>query len=220
MSLIVHAMAAYASYPIADTPWRQVDYNINKLVKSLKGEPFNGYANMQDIDGHWRQITTQSDIPYYLFARWASQRLRDLNLGQIILVPVPSSSCITYDAVTTPVKMARSIQQMLGTTASVGQWLRFCEVMTRSHEGGTRNQAVMENQLRISNAVTPSRVVLVDDVKTTGSHLKACANRLREAGATIDIAIVAASTVWIQHQSPLNISPEELEFEIDIDGMF
>lgn len=216
MTLIVHAMGTYASY--TEPPWRQADYNINKLVKSLKSEHFGGYAKMRDTDRSWKQITAEDDTAAYaLFSHWAQQRLRTLNLERFILVPVPSSTCITYDAVTTPSRMAHSIQFGLGATSSVEHWLRFCEVMPRSHAGGTRNPLLLEEKLRVSPRATAAHVVLVDDVKTTGGHLKACAHRLREIGATVEYAVVAASTVWEQHPTPLDVPPEDLEMTFNID---
>lgn len=218
MTLTVHAMGAYASYSREDIDWRQTDYNIHKLVKSLKGEHFRGYADMRDIDRSWKQITGENNAAAYtLFANWAQQRLMSLNLGSFILVPVPSSSCITYDAVTTPSRMAHSIQRRLGATSSVGHWLKFREVMQQSHAGGTRDPVLIGQKLWVSPHATAAHIILIDDVKTTGGHLKACANKFREIGATVEHAIVAASTVWEQHPTPLDVAPEDIEMIFNID---
>lgn len=220
MTLIVHAMGAYASYSIEEHAWRQADYNINKLVKALKGETFTGYADMKDVNNSWLRITpANSTVAYQLFGNWANDRLRNLKIQEFVLVPVPSSTCTTYHDVTTPVRMAQTVLEKVGSQTSIGQWLRFCEVMPKAHEGGTRNRTVIEEKLRVSRNVAASQIVLIDDVKTTGAHLKACANVLRNVGAIVNHVIVAASTSWTPHPTPLQIAPEDLEADINFDGL-
>src|SRR5258708_5949956 len=100
-----------------------------------------------------RLAAANREIAFSLFANWAAARLRALTLGTIVLVPVPSSSCIAFDAVTTPVRMAQAVQPLLGTTCTVQSWLRFRQVMLKSHEGGTHSV----NDRRFPRAVTGSK---------------------------------------------------------------
>jgi hypothetical protein len=213
MALIVHSMVAYPVYPSQEIAWRQPDYNANKLVKSLKGDQINGFAVIRDVTGTYVRITSQSSEPAYrLFSNWGARRLTELSLGPVVLVPVPSSTCTAFDMVTTPVKMARALRQaMPHGQAAVGQWLRFQEAMQSSRTGGTRNRDVLRDNLRLSEAFAASRVVLIDDVKTTGAHALACADVLRAAGATVEVLICAGTTVWSQHDSPFDLAPEDLE---------
>ncbi len=218
MALMVHSMVAYPVYPSQETAWRQADYNANKLIKSIKGDAINGYADIRDVDGTWIRVNSQSSEPAYrLFRNWAARRLAQLNLGPAVLVPVPSSACTAFDRVTTPVRMARAIEQASPAgQAAVGQWLRFNEPMQSSRSGGTRRRAALRENLRLSEAFAPASVVLVDDVKTTGAHLKACADVLRDAGAIVETVIVAGTTVWNQHQTPFSLEPEDLEGGFDL----
>lgn len=219
MALIVHSMVAYPVYPSQETAWRQPDYNANKLVKSLKGDQINGFAIVRDVNGTYVRITAQSSEPAYrLFGNWGARRLTQLNLGSVVLVPVPSSACTAFDMVTTPVKMARALRQAMPQgQAAVGQWLRFHEAMQSSRTGGTRNREVLRDNLRLSEAFAPSRVVLVDDVKTTGAHALACADVLRAAGANVEILVAAGTTVWSQHETPFDLAPEDLEPVVEWD---
>jgi orotate phosphoribosyltransferase-like protein len=217
--LIVHAMCAYASYGEEIASWRQSDFNVNKLVKSIKGSEFKGYADLKDVDGKWRRIASGNRVEAIsLFARWASRRIKDEGLGEIALVPVPSSDCTSYEDSTLPLTLARAIKSEHGNSVSVGPWLRFVKKMQKSHDGGTRNQSVFEENLRVSHlATSASRVVLIDDVKTTGAHLRACANKLREKSIQIDLAIVVASTVWAQHPDPFCVDTENIEIPFSSD---
>jgi len=210
VTLFVHAYGAYASY--VEPPWRQADYNTYKLVKALKGEPFNGYATIRGQDGQRRRITADNRPPAYeTFAAWAAERLRELDLGPVVLVPVPSSSCTTHEAQTCPRAMAEAVQALMPATVSVGPWLRFHEPQPRSHEGGGRNQAVIQAALRCSDQFRAGRIVLVDDVKTTGAHMLACAETLRRHGAEVQTALVAGKAVWAPVDDPFTVEPEDLE---------
>lgn len=213
MTLIVHALGAYASYGVETCAWRRGDYDINKLVKSLKGDAFPGYADLRDVRGNWHRIEVRDRTPAFAyFSAWAAKRLRTLDLGPFCLVPVPSSQSISYTSDSTPMRMARETQQRLGDPAQVRSWLRFTESMTKSRNGGTRNFDVLFDKLRVSRAAQDgARAVLVDDVKTTGAHLRACAARLREYGVRVDTVVVAAATVWDQVPNPLSVAPVDLE---------
>jgi len=94
---------------------------------------------------------------------------------------------------------------------SVAKWLRFNRVMPASHDGGGRDQTTIEAALAVSPDVRPCNVVLIDDGKTSGAHLRACANVLRRAGATVEVAIVAGATTQVQVDNPLDILPVDLE---------
>lgn len=108
MALIVHAMGAYASYSPVETGWRQADFNVNKLVKALKGDQINWYAELRDTEGTLKRNDKDSpNVALQLFGNWADARLREIDLCDVTLVPVPLSSCTLFAQVTTPIRMAR-----------------------------------------------------------------------------------------------------------------
>lgn len=215
MALVVHSLGAYASYPDSRIPWRRSDYDINKLVKSLKGEPLKGYANLRDVDRVMRRIVPDDRDPaLQYFAAWAARRLATLNIGRFVLVPVPSSSSISYNSRGAPFDMACAIQQRMGRGVKVERWLRFAEKMIPSHDGGSRDVRVLAASMKVAAACEHGiRVVLVDDVKTTGSHCKASAQRLRACDMNVETVVVAATTVWEQQRNPFLMDPEDLEGE-------
>ncbi|MBZ2206536.1 ComF family protein [Massilia soli] len=214
MSLILHALSAYASYKREVINWRAIDYDINKFVKALKHKEFRGAGGLTDMHGTRLQFDKSNpDNALIIFGCWGVRRLRRLNLGDVVLVPVPSSKCVEFGLDSAPQRMARALRTIgQRDEISVEPWLRFRHAMpSASSDGGTRNVNVLRDSLVVSSAVKRKKVVLIDDVKTTGSHLRACAQVLRENGVEVKTVLVAASTVWEQHPHPLGLDPEDLE---------
>lgn len=214
MTLIVHSWGAYASYPREKYAWRNEDYTVNRVVKALKGAAFKGYANVVDANGIARRVEQGSkSSATAIFAAWAARRVQELALAPTVFVPVPSSTCTAFGAPSAPQSMANALVTKIGKGATLGPWLRFETVMEPSHSGGSRKQSVIEQALRINDsAVQPgATVTLVDDVKTTGAHLRACASALRDVGCHVHTVLVAASTVWDRVDDPFKLPPEDLE---------
>jgi hypothetical protein len=220
MTLLVRALGAYRSEISSD--WRPTDYLIRNLVRSLKGESFKGYSYFK-LGGKAYQITEQDNkAAYTLWSNWAAVRLRnDLKLGKATLVPVPSSSHTAFGQDTGPVRMANSIAALIPKEAVVGNFLRHKSKQPRAHsEGGTRDPDRIETTLACNVTDTSLPAVLIDDVMTTGGHLKACARVLRSHGVRVEHVLVAGRTVWEVVQEPLRIAPEDIEAVLDFDDIF
>ena len=215
MALTVHAQCSYASYSRDAIPWRQGDYNANKLVRSLKGEAINGYAEIRDARGNWHRIAMGSRQPALsCFAQWALQTLRAHAEFPVVLVPMPSSSCVDFLAACPPNDMAEAVRNLAPDQVRIARFLKFDRPLQKSHDGGTRNADVLRAHLVLQAPLLPPpnvRFVLIDDVKTTGGHIRACAAKLRSAGIAIDMALVAGATVRDQVPDPFNIAPVDLE---------
>jgi predicted amidophosphoribosyltransferase len=78
--------------------------------------------------------------------------------------------------------------------AIVADLLRWSEAMTPAHIAlGSRDPEDLYRRLRLRGRLPPDRrVVLIDDVIASGSHLRAAAAFLESQGATIVKAICAA----------------------------
>jgi hypothetical protein len=214
MALIVHAQCAYASYSGDQIAWRPQDYKAYKLVKSLKGEPFKGYAEIRDFRGNWHRIEMGSrQAALNCFSTWAFQTLRTHASWPITLVPMPSSTVVDFTDPCPPNDMAEALRSLAPGQIRILRLLKFNRVLQRSREGGSRNPDTLRGHLVMPQApMAPNwKVVLIDDVKTTGGHIRASAAKLRAAGVQVDTVLVAASTVWAQIPDSFKVEPVDLD---------
>ena len=80
--------------------------------------------------------------------------------------------------------------------------------MVSARKGGPRFGDQLYPHLVVApNAAAEPRVILVDDVKTSGGHLAAAEARVREIGIKVARAICGARTVYVVGEHPF---PEHL----------
>lgn len=210
MALWLHVHGGYPSYAESGEPWRQSDWDGLNLVKALKGHPFNGYATLQTVGGQWLTFRATDRAPgFRIFGEWAALKLNQLGLDQGVLVSVPSSSCLAFGDDPKGAALAEAIK-VRSPGFTVVDALHWREAKGKAAEGGTRDAAVLQANLSVKEG-PPSRIVLVDDVATSGGHLLACARALRAQGHTVEHALCVAQTVWTHPPDMWAIEARDLE---------
>jgi hypothetical protein len=111
----------------------------------------------------------------------------------VALVPIPHSACTQGVAASRTRVLADAIVERT-RAAMVVDALRWIEPMVPAHRGGPREPSLLYPKLRLPAAWTPldRAYVLIDDVATSGGHVRACAARLKARGANIPLAICGA----------------------------
>ncbi len=197
-------MASYFAHKELDedgneVPKRQVDWDTQTLCSVIKNRVYGGYADIKLPDGTSSRITTTNRAPA---VRWFGQRAAnflkqvDLANDKVSLVPIPSKSVLvgspTADCVAMELSsaLAKSLTGLGWKNVSVVDALRWKIPLQKSHEGGTRSQFELYEALEVVSDVE-GYPILVDDVLTSGAHLKASAGRLADRDVSLLAAIFA-----------------------------
>ncbi len=89
-------------------------------------------------------------------------------------------------------RLAKGVAEHLNLPIKSGCLMRFKYTETQTNLSRKERMANMQNAFEGSERMTFSRVLLVDDVMTTGATASACAAALRRAGAqTVDVLTLA-----------------------------
>ena len=197
---------------------RPKDYDTYKFVQAIKGCELNGYASVP-VCGRSLHLNNRNRAETAdWFAEMATDYLRGTAVKTpLMLIPVPSSN-MTVGASSdfTALRLARAMAVRLNDGTEVHDCLRWSTAMEPAHDGGTRDARCLYSRLRLRPPVLETArarpVVLLDDVLTTGGHLRACAARLTTAGhPSPRLAMVVARTDWEPQPEAFQVREEELE---------
>jgi hypothetical protein len=195
---------------------RGIDYDATHMVKAVKGLPLNGasYTDVQ-IDGRTVRITdANKDRAIEWHAIWAAPKIAALGPGRKILIPVPSSKT-TLDSpeVFRTMLIANAIAARV-PNSFVLSTLRFKEARPSSREeGGSRDPDILYPNLAFLKAIPIGKIVLIDDVMTSGGHFIACAWKLADRYKTVDLALACGRSMDTRLENPWDVPPENLDIE-------
>lgn len=151
------------------------------------------------------------------FAGWAANLIRGWGYEQPTIIPIPNSH-VTPDVNDFPTwEIATTIGAAVGPSATVNSAVRFQLAMPKSHQGGTRNPDELARNMVTRPGFKAEQVVLVDDVMTSGAHIKAARRVLEQAGIPVVHAIVCARRTDCQEADPFTIGGEDLDALPDFD---
>ncbi|MGZ3403522.1 MAG: ComF family protein, partial [Phenylobacterium sp.] len=132
-----------------------------------------------------------------LFARWLSRAARQLIEEADVIAPVPlHPSRLLSRRYNQAAEIARSLSRLTGVPYLPDALVRRRATYTQGGKSGVgrkRNVAgAFEVPPRRAHRVAGKRVLLIDDVMTTGATAEGCARALKSAGAVrVDVAVVA-----------------------------
>lgn len=227
MALKVASLCGYLCN--VSIPWRKGargDHDAHDWIQALKGKHFKGYAQVP-VCGRLHRLTDEnaSDAIQW-FGEIAVAYLKAKKVtGALVIIPVPNSSSVIGSAVKPRTrKLAKAIAEHLADNSGiVVDCLRFKQNQgSASTEGGPReaekiykNLVVLRHKIaELQEHIEDGRnyyVLLVDDVTTSGGHLRACAARLKKADLEVDSIICGGKTVYDQAREAFDIREEEID---------
>lgn len=194
--------------------WRPCDHDAHKFIQAIKGSQLNGWAWIPV--GRVSKRLSNQNLPSAVewFAEFAVAYLaRQKIKAPFSLVPIPNSACVSLSARPSAGKLARAIRDRLGEKAGVLDCLRWKRNLgSASKEGGPREPKVLhDNLVVLGKPRKGTTACLIDDVMTSGGHLRACAARLRAQGVEVALAVCVGRTVYDQERDAFDIMEETLE---------
>jgi predicted amidophosphoribosyltransferase len=132
-----------------------------------------------------------------------------------VLVPFPSSKAdLAFSNTNRTTTLANAIGAEYGHGVTVCDVLRFDQPIPSANEqGGTREAEILYEHLRLTGSVKDQRVVMIDDVLTSGGHLRAGVAKLLTDGHASEVmmAICAGRADQAQVADPFAIRHEDIE---------
>lgn len=209
-------VVCFCAYPSGKpTGWSGRDFDAYKFIHALKGDrPIRGYAHIPVCGKSRRLNSSNVGDAVEWFGEMAADYLDGKTLpASYTLMPVPNSQCsVRSSRIPSTLVLAKAISRNVEATVQVRDYLRFKVSMPSSHQqGGTRDPAKLYNNLTLTRNVSGQTVILVDDVLTSGGHLRAASALLCEKGADVVLAICAGRTMREERRRVFGVITEELD---------
>lgn len=132
-----------------------------------------------------------------MFARWLSRSARELIEDADAIVPVPLHPLrLLQRRYNQAAEIARPLAAMTGTPYLADALVRRRATATQGGKSGSGRKRNVAGAFAVPDArrrdVAGLRILLIDDVLTTGATAEGCARALKTAGAArVDLAVVA-----------------------------
>ena len=210
----VHVVCGYRSKSDGWTEkWTDADFRARNLVKALKRETFNGFSEWQVTATKQTLRVDNTPAGQTMALRLALSKLFDLfakaGIEEARVVPVPSSKTVAPGDGSTGSRLVTAIAGIKPTMLACPV-LFFNEPQPKTADSGSRRWQDILPHLRGKVPAGGGPIILLDDVMTSGGHLRACARFFAERGESVNDAFVVGRTVWERPESMFQMPVETL----------
>ena len=188
-------VVSFCIYPTHRCNWRPADHDAHKFIDAIKDRPINGFAYIP-VPDNWCSF---DDNTRHRVVGWFADMVAEYFKTDPILhhpatlVPVPNSCAdVNFRCPTRTAVLANAIANRLGAGWRCRDVLRWRKLLPAANEnGGTRDPAGLYRNLAFVESLDFDRAILVDDVVSSGGHLRACSAKLRVEGCEVEWAFCA-----------------------------
>jgi hypothetical protein len=203
-------LLSYMRYLSGGATYTQPFYDTHKLVTALKGEPVKGFVNIK-LGGRTVELR---DPNKDLAADWFGERVAELRLTPELpyyLCCLPDSGCTLNGVRTSKIERLALAVQARVPRMKIVDVFRFKTPMPKSHETNMRDPATLFSSLEVvSLPPLDGRVIILDDVCTSGAHIAAATAHLKAHNVSDVVAICAARTNYNNQDVAIKWQAEEL----------
>jgi predicted amidophosphoribosyltransferase len=187
---------------------RPEDHDAHKFIQAIKAKSMNmyGYVPVRGVKQRLSNDNAADAVGW--FATFVLDHLTAKKLkGPFLVVPVPNSdTTLSSSSKPRTKRLAKAICDVLNDGSKVVDCLRVKQDLgSASEDRGPRAANVLYGNLALLRDVVKgvdkdAKVLLVDDVTTSGGHLQACAAKLATVGLEVDMVMCAGKTVYDQDE--------------------
>ena len=156
----------------------------------------NYYEDNEDFNEYSQKILDLKNSNYEAIKFFCKELDRIIDDEQVVITTVPSSdaTCISSGIIDLSKKLIQSQQNLIYGTACIK---RIKSIFKQSNSSEKRTKKRHKDSIEIQNKslIKNQKVILLDDVLTTGNTVNACQELLLEAGAKEVKIIVLAKTI-------------------------
>lgn len=213
----LHAVCYYRSKSEEWTgSWRDVDYKARNLVKAVKRQAFNGSSSFPTTSGAWVTVDNTAHgqaTALNLAASRLVALIAEAGYKDVAVIPIPSSTHTQPGAEFTGSRLAAAIQARNPNFRSTPV-LYLAKALPKSSGGGGRDTHLIESCLRATDQIKAiSQAVLLDDVYTSGAHMRAVVRFVTRYGISISDGFVVGRTAWQKPDNMFACASEEVYTE-------
>ena len=213
----IRVLSCYTYRTSIDSIWTDAHHSVNQFVDAIKENTVRGFGHVL-VNGKppKRHISARNaHMAREWFGEMGSRILKEADLAApIILIPVPNSACTLDSERSRIATLAHAIRKRSDLVQDVADVLHWDEPMPSASEHmGPRDPSDLYPHLRLRSTLRHRHRthVLVDDVLTTGGHIRACAAFLASRGIVAKFAVCAARSDPNPQANPFRDRSDDLD---------
>lgn len=189
---ICHCVPYYSQSAHDQNPRSQQEWDAYKFCTAVKKKSVSGYFTLPKVG---RISEKNIDRARTAFGALVGELLKTYKLTDCVLVPVPSKDSFVSSTFRSLVMVREAVPAYL---LQVKPALVFNKSLSAASTGGDRGFYAVYPHLSLTKTFQHGsesrRIVLIDDIITTGGTMLASKRRLEEAGHRVELGIACGRT--------------------------